>query len=174
MTLRPSVHRPSRRLRARATLCGAWLALGLGLAGCPADPEGPELPFEVGTGRMFTPLEEGDTVELIQGGQGGQHVFVSMRAWDLTNIRARVEMSMERTSDGERVSSPYSVDLRFTQSAQEGAPALLEGLLLLVPDPAEAVDREVRLTASFESEGGEHGTDTRTVHLQWASELQQP
>ncbi|MFP2906151.1 hypothetical protein ACLESD_14020 [Pyxidicoccus sp. 3LFB2] len=171
MTLSSSVHRPNRRV---PLLCGAWLALGVGLAGCPGEPDGPERRFEVGTGRLFTPLEEGDTVELVSGVQGGQHVFVSMRAWELGNIRARVEMSMERASDGERVSSPYSVDLRFTHSFEEGGPSTIEGLLLMIPTPSKGVNQQVRLTASFESEAGEHGTDTRTVNLQWAGEPPQP
>lgn len=163
-----------RFLRARATLCGAWLALGLGLAGCPGGPDGPELPFEVGTGRRFTPLAEGATLELYPGSQGGQHVFVSMRVWELTDIRARVEMSLERTSDGELMSSPYSLDLRFSKSLQEGEPALLEGLLLMLPDGFRAVDRELRLTATFESDNGEHGSDTRVVNLQWATSPEPP
>jgi hypothetical protein len=173
VTLAPSVLPSNRRRFARATLWGAWLALGLGLAGCSPDgPDGPELPFEVGTGRFFTPMEEGSTVELHRGVQGGQHVFVSMRVWDLTNIRARVEMSMERASDGARVSSPYSVNLRFSNGIRQDDPATIEGLLLMVPDASQAVDRDVRITASFESVVGEHGSDTRTVRLQWATEPQ--
>ncbi len=51
------------------------------------------------------------------------------------------------------MSSAYSADLRLSKSLQEGAPALLECLLLTVPDPDEAVNREVRLTASSTSSG---------------------
>ncbi len=154
--------------RARAATWSALLALSLGLAGCPEpEPTGDPLRFEVGTGLQFTPIEEGGTLELVRGGQGGQHVFVSMRVWDLTTVRARVEMSLERTSDGVRVSSPYSVDLRFSQSMMDGEPAELEGLLLMVPDSREVVGQQVRLKASFLSTTGEHGADERTATLQW-------
>ncbi len=156
----------------------ALLAASLGLAGCPEpgpgpgpDPVGEPLRFEVGTGRRFTPIEEGDTLELVSGGQGSQHVFVSMRAWDLTQLRGRVEMSLERTSDGSRVSSPYVVDLRFSAGIVPGDPASLEGLLLVVPDASQAVGQQVRLKASFVAESGEHGSDERTATLQWESSL---
>jgi hypothetical protein len=154
----------------RAAVWGGLLALSLGMTGCPApEPEGEPVRFEVGTGRRFTGLEEGATLELVRGSQGGQHVFVSMRAWNLTDINARVEMSLERTSDGRQVSSNYAVDLRFVQGLGEGEPALLEGLLLQVPDASLAVGQQVRLKASFESDSGQYGEDSRTGTLQWAS-----
>jgi hypothetical protein len=152
----------------RSALCLGWLALSLGLAGCPGGPDGPLRQFEVGTGLSFTPIEEGSTLELNSGGQGSQHVFVSLRVWELTSVKAKVKMSLERVSDGERLSAPYSVNLRFDQALREGEPAKLEGLLLVVDDPFEAVDREVRLNASFESDDGEHGSDSRTGTLHWA------
>ena len=159
-----SLHR-ARTVRSALRL--GWLALGLGLVGCPGGPDGPLRQLEVGTGVVFTPIEEGSTLELNAGGQGGQHVFVSLRVWELDTMKARVKMSLERVSDGERLAAPYSVNLRFDRGLREGEPAKLEGLLLVVDDPFEAVDREVRLNASFESEDGEHGSDSRTGTLQW-------
>ena len=103
-------------------------------------------------------------MEIVGQTQGSQDV----------DIRARVEMSLERTSDGERVSFPYSLHLRFSKSLHEGEPAVLEGLLLMLPDAAQAVAREVRLTASFESDNGAHGSDTRVVDLQWATSPEPP
>lgn len=166
-----SVRRASSRL-ARSALCTGWLTVGLGLAGCPGDePDGPLRQLEVGTGLSFTPIEEGSTLELHSGGQGGQHVFVSLRVWELTNVRAKVELSLERVSDGERVSDPYAVNLRFAEAMRAGEPATLEGLLLVIEDPSEAVGRELRLSASFESaSSGEHGADSRTATLQWAED----
>ncbi|QSQ21357.1 hypothetical protein JY651_40250 [Pyxidicoccus parkwayensis] len=152
----------------RRALCVGWLVVGLGLAGCPGGPEGPLREIEVGTGRSFTPIEEDATLELNSGGQGSQHVFVSLRAWELTNLKTEVKLSLERVSDGAQLSAPYKVNLRFSRPTQEGEPAKLEGLLLVVNDPAEAVGREVRINASFESDDGEHGTDSRSGTLQWA------
>lgn len=159
----------TRRVRTvRAVLCLGWLALGLGLAGCPGEPDGPLRQVEVGTGRAFTPVENGDTLELNNGGQGSQHVYVSMRVWELTNPNAEVKLSLERVSDGESLSAPYKVNLRFIHPPSASEPSLLEGLLLVVQDPSESVGREVRLTASFENDDGEHGSDSRTGTLQWA------
>jgi hypothetical protein len=155
---------------ARAAVCGGLLAMSLGLTGCPGpEPEAPPVRFEVGTGRRFTAIEDGATLELVRGSQGGQHVFVSLRAWNLTDTTARVEMSLERTSDGRKVSSDYAVNLRFTQGPGADEPALLEGLLLVVPDPTLAVGHEVRLKASFLSSYGQRGEDSRTGTVQWAA-----
>jgi hypothetical protein len=122
----------------------------------------------VGTGRTFMPIEDGTTLELNNGGQGSQHVFVSLHAWEITNQDAEVKLSLERVSDGEKLSAPYKVNLRFYKPVQKEALATLEGLLLVVEDPSEAVGREVRINASFETDDGEHGSDSRTGTLQWA------
>ncbi|QSQ21356.1 hypothetical protein JY651_40245 [Pyxidicoccus parkwayensis] len=173
--------------------CLGWLALGLGLVGCRGEPDRPLRPFdddagepdrplesdagevdrslrqlEVGAGRKFTPIKEGGTLELYFGGQGSQHVFVSLRVWELTNVNAEVKLSLERVSDGARLSVPYSVNLRFDRGTQEGEPAKLEGLLLVINELSGTLGREVRLNASFESDDGEHGTDSRTGTLDWA------
>ncbi|MFY0526970.1 hypothetical protein ACN28I_28805 [Archangium gephyra] len=148
------------------------LALGLWLAGCGVGESPPPAPpprLEVGTGRHFTVLGEGATLELVRGSQGSQHVFVSLRAWDLTPLTARVTLSLARTEDGLRVSSPYEVRLPFEAATTPDAPAELEGLLLVVPDPSPALGREVRLTASIETQSGERATDTRSATLQWGA-----
>lgn len=162
--------------RNRSTGAAPWrgllaLGLGLGLAGCGADimdpPDAPPVRIEVGTGLGFTAMTPGSTLELIRGCQGSQHVFVSLRAWELPTLRNTVQLFLERTSDGVDVSAPYNVQLRFAAPERDGEPALLEGLLLIVPDPDAAVDREVRLSATLESEDGQQATDARTANLQW-------
>lgn len=157
--------------RARAAGWGGLLALGLLLAGCGEPVSPPRTPrLEVGTGLLFTALGEGATLELARGCQGSQHVFVSMRAWELASLTARVTLSLERVEDGRVVSSPYSVRLPFEAGSSPDAPASLEGLLLVVPDPAPSLGREVRLTASIETESSERATDTRSATLQWGTE----
>lgn len=113
-------------------------------------------------------------LELARGCQGSQHVFVSMRAWELTSLTARVTLSLERVEDGRVVSSPFALRLPFEAGTTRDAPATLEGLLLVVPDPAASLGREVRLTASLETEASERATDTRSATLQWGTETCAP
>ncbi len=162
--------------RNRSTGAAPWrglLALGLGLCltACGSDTsepkDGPPVRLEVGTGLGFTAITPDSTLELIRGCQGSQHVFISLRAWDLPTSRNTVQLLLERASDGVDVSAPYDVQLRFDAPASDGEPALLEGLLLIVPDAAAAVDREVRLSAAIETEDGQRATDARIANLQW-------
>lgn len=168
------LHR-SRRPPARARTWRGLLALGLLLAGCgdASSSDAPHSPprVEVGTGREFTVLEEGATLELVRGSQGSQHVFVSLRAWELSPLTAQVELSLARTEDGRAVSAPYKLRLPFEPGSGAEAPATLESLLLVVTDPELAVDREVRLTATVQSESGARATDARTVTLQWCTTM---
>ncbi|MBN1205297.1 MAG: hypothetical protein JXB05_10265 [Myxococcaceae bacterium] len=161
------------RFLARVAWRAGLLALGLCLAACgedvPDEPPGPPARLAVGTGLTFTALEEGATLELIQGCQGSQHAFVSLQAWELTSLTARVELSLERTSNGDKVSNDYKVLLDFEEPLSAGEPALLEGLLLVVPDPNRAVGQEVRLKASILSESNQRATDLRTATLQWGT-----
>ncbi|HYO72005.1 MAG TPA: hypothetical protein VEU33_38615, partial [Archangium sp.] len=114
-------------------------------------------------------LGDGAVLELARGCQGSQHVVVSLRAWELTSLTARVTLSLERVEDGRVVSSPFALRLPFEAGASPEAPATLEGLLLVVPEPASSLGREVRLTASLETEASERATATRSATLQWGT-----
>lgn len=147
------------------------LALGLMLCGCPESPPPeppPDMRLEVGTGqREFTPLADGDTLQLHQGCQGSQHTYVSLRGWGLPSNPVIVELSLTRADDGTRVSSAYRVRYLFQQSGSEELPDELPGLLLPVPDSSAAVGRSVRLSASVEIDSGAQVTDARTGTLEW-------
>lgn len=145
------------------------LALGLTLAGCPeggpTDPD-PSPRLEVGTGQQFTPLADGETVLLQRGCQGGQHIFVSLRAWGLPPDPVMVDLSLMRTEDGQRVSPPYRVRLLFAQGTGE-APDELTSLVFQLIHPDQAVGRTVRLMASVETDTGQIVEDSHTGPLQW-------
>lgn len=165
----------SSRSLARAARWAGLFALGLCLVGCqpdePVDPDEPPARLEVGTGETFTALEEGGTLELHQGCQGSQHVFVSLRAWELTNPRAQVQLTLERAEDATKVSADFKLRLSFESAPNPGDPAQLQGLVLPVTAPDKAVGQQVRLKASVLSDSNESATDTRTVTLQWGSPL---
>lgn len=158
-------------------LTSCWmrlLALGLLLAACGGSTSfgeaTPHPRVEVGTGREFIALQDGATLELVRGGQGSQHVFVSLRAWELAPLTALVELSLTRTGDGQVVSVPYKVRLPFEAGTGEGAPATVDGILLAVPDPVLALGQELRLTATLQDASGERATDARTVTLEWCTD----
>lgn len=152
-------------------LAALMLALGLLLAGCPegepTDPgPSPSLSLEVGTGRQFTPLAEGDTLLLQRGCQNSQHIFVSLRAWGLPPDPVMVDLSLTRTEDGQRVAPAFRVRYLFAQGTGD-APDELTGLLLQLPNPEPAVGRTVRLLASVETDAGQIVEDTHTGPLEW-------
>jgi hypothetical protein len=148
----------------------AALLLGVACGGPLPPPEQPAPPLrvEVGTGRsgQFTPVAEGDTLRLQRGCQGSQHIFVSLRAWGLAPDKALVTLALRRTADGQVVSLPYRLRLPFTSPSPE-APAELTGLLLVVPEPTEALGRGVALEATVEDEAGHSASDRRGGTLQW-------
>jgi hypothetical protein len=151
-------------------MAALMLALGLTLAGCPeggpTDPD-PSLRLELGTGQQqFTPLADGETLLLRQGCQGSQHIFVSLRAWGLPPNPVMVDLSLTRTEDEQRVSPAYRVRYLFAQGTGE-APDELPGLLFQLTQPAQAIGRTVRLTASVETDDGQIAEDSHTGPLEW-------
>ncbi|WP_426752628.1 hypothetical protein [Myxococcus sp. Y35] len=154
-------------LRALAT--AAWLV------GCGGTTEpGEDAPatrtprIAVGVGRpgQYTPVKPGDTLRLQRGCQGSQHVFVSLQAWELDPLIATVELTLTRQSDGQQVSLPYQLRLPF-EPATAQRPAMLSGLLLVVPEPSEALGAHVTLHARIEDTSGQDATDSREGVIQW-------
>ncbi|ATB48530.1 hypothetical protein [Corallococcus macrosporus] len=159
-------------MRTPRLLC---LAAAAGLMGCGGESEPPEhqptqtLPrVAVGVGRpgQYVPVKPGDTLRLQRGCQGSQHVFVSLQAWNLDPLTATVTLALTRQSDGQRVSLPYQLRLPF-EPANAQRPAMLSGLLLVVPEPSEALGERVTLEARLEDAGGRSSTDTREGIIQW-------
>jgi hypothetical protein len=154
----------------RAPWWSALLALTLLLAGCAAEeeplPTEKGLRIEVGAGRTFTPLRDGDVVEMVRGSQGGYHIFVSLRAWELSSPRAEVELTLTRVEDGREMAFPYKLQRPFEPGPDARSPATVESVLLMLTDPPQADGRQMRLTASVLSEFGERATDARTITLQ--------
>lgn len=103
--------------------------------------------LELGAGEAsFEPVGEGDTLRLIPGFQGAQHVFVSARGeLDVSSYvvqRAQIELELLDPTSGEALVPPLSFGMPYQV---DGPVISVVGALLVVEDPAAVVDREVVL-----------------------------
>ncbi|MEM9191658.1 MAG: hypothetical protein AAGF12_20970 [Myxococcota bacterium] len=135
------------------------LAGCLALIGCATDPEPAsttEASLELGTGSWrFEPLDDGDTVELVRGAQGGWHVYVSVRmsvpeaspTFDLDDAMLVIES--QRADDTE---APRELRTRaiFDPQDPEGRRSLV-GWAYILAEPGCLVGEMLRLRVSVES-----------------------
>ncbi len=144
-----------------ATACGSEGAL-------PPLEEGP-LRIELATGPAgdFESMKDGDPLLLHAGCQGGQHIFVSIRAWGLADpAQSRLRLSLVRKADEVVVSSPFDVRIPFRRSLDFGGHER-KGITLVIDDPREVVGTEVRLEASLESRDGQRASVMREGVVEW-------
>lgn len=144
--------------------------LGLCLAGCPNPPPyNPDEPprLELGTGCRFTSLEAGQELALHSGSQGGQHIFMSLRAWNLADDSNLVDLALTRPSDGAPLGYPYQVRVSFDDGPDDSYQ--LEGMLMQVLNMEDVLDQEVRLTAAVEVASGERAMDEHIGTVRWAT-----
>ncbi len=126
--------------------------LALVLTACPhtADPPPGEPRIEIGTGDIgeYQPLMDGDMVNLIRGAQGGQHVWVALRAWDLNTAPALIELIFENDAGDATISIPFTVRLSFNDEVPADADfTQISGLALMVPNPDDILGNPVRIRA---------------------------
>lgn len=96
----------------------------------------PRLALGTGEGR-FNTFEDGQTLDLVSGCQGAQHVWVALRAWGIDRRGPIIDVELIRDSDGERVSQVFRVH------AEDLADALAVG----VPDELHVDDRSAPVDA---------------------------
>ncbi|MBW2463722.1 MAG: hypothetical protein JRH11_18875 [Deltaproteobacteria bacterium] len=131
-----------------AALFALLLASGCGDDTPMPDGGGPHI--EIGTGPIgeYTPVADGDTALLVRGSQGGQHVWVGLRAWNLVTSPALIQLRLEGESDGEMLSIPFQVRLTFSDTLPPDADyTQLSGLSLVVIDPEVAFSQPVTIRA---------------------------
>jgi hypothetical protein len=126
--------------------------------------------LEVGNGHVaFVSFEDGDTLELVRGVQGLQHVWVAIRLWGIEPRGTILSLSLVRDRDEAVVSQPLHV--RVSLTPVEGEPySEVTGLTLVVPVPEEALDEALTLRASVTEagEGGEVVALERPVRVAWS------
>ncbi|MFW5925342.1 MAG: hypothetical protein ACOCV4_04195 [Myxococcota bacterium] len=142
--------------------------LTFGLAACadegssPPASDGGMARLEMGGGEwQFEPLMDGDTVELVLGGQGGYHIWVSLRTQELDPNGVQMTLTTEVLSvaDTESVTI-YTVDLDPTP--EPGTHRLI-GWPAVLPEPGCADGRELAVQVELVDAEGRWATDERVV-----------
>lgn len=151
--------------------------LAITLVACdPAPPEtdaGPmetdagEVALEVGTGEgAFRSIEPGDTLDLVSGCQGSQHVWVGARAWGIERRGTILDLALTRDRDDMVVSQAFHV--RISLHAVPNEPyAEVTGLTLIVPEPAEALEEDLTLRVTVRDANDVELSDERPVRIAW-------
>ncbi len=162
------------------------LALTLTLYGCPTPAPPPaDVPGDradsgacetngaeltVGTGRdstlaTFRPLSDGDDVYLVPGPQGGQHVWIGLRARGVDPTQPRVELHAYRASDGHEVGG-LRVRLRMIPTDEPGVVGLPGQTLIFDDDEyCSVLPGDVRVTVDFNDAAGHCFRLEKRVHV---------
>ncbi len=141
-------------------------ALLLGVSACGGSTAPSVLQLELGTGGpgVFFSITNGDTVSLIHGPQGAQHIWICLRARALSGHTALVDLAATGPS-GVVVSAPFYTPLDFAPVS--GAPyEQLDGIRLVVPTPEDVLGKTVHLSARITNAAGV-AVDARDVRVQW-------
>lgn len=156
------------------------------LAACdpklPDDPDGsaPDDPdawvpsgdprVELGTGRdAFEAFEDGQTLELVSGCQGAQHIWTSVRAYGLDPRGTILDVSATRDRDGMMLSQTFHVRVSLEPVAGTDY-AEVSGLTLVVPEPDQAIGEDITMHLSVTDMAERTATDERPIQLDWATE----
>ncbi|MBX3268864.1 MAG: hypothetical protein KF729_01300 [Sandaracinaceae bacterium] len=146
------------------------LALLVLLSCEPEPPPTLEPQMALGVGEAtFAEFADGDTLGLVSGCQGLQHVWTAVRAQGLDPRGTLVDLSLRRVEDGELVSQVFRV--RISMQPVDGMPGVHElyGLTVIVPEPEEAIGRDLTLRATITDRAGVELTDERPVRIDWAA-----
>ena len=142
----------------------AALALGCGAA-CAA-PAGPPA-LELGAGRAaFEALADGQDVPMVEGSQGGFHLWVSVRVEGAVGEGAELTLEASPLATGR----PRQT-LRLPPRLEEGAPAEMAGIALVLSRPECFRDREVLLEAELADAAGLRLRDAAVVVPRWPADL---
>ncbi|MCA9605377.1 MAG: hypothetical protein KC619_07270 [Myxococcales bacterium] len=126
--------------------------------------------LELGTGEgTFNTFEDGQTLDLVSGCQGLQHVWVAMRGQGVDPRGTLVVVSLRRASDGVMVNQVFEV--RISMRPVDEMPGIyqLYGLTLIVPTPEDAIGQDLLLSATVTDRNGVVIADERPVRVDWGA-----
>jgi len=140
------------------------LVLLAGVAGCA-----PGLPaVELGTGHgTFVPLQDGESVPIVRGFQGAQHIWAQVRLLERVDGRVEIGFRLEEVDTGEEIHhNRFEVELIGLRDGgvASGGAFGRPGTYAFVPEPERIDGREVRLVGWVESVDGVRTSDSRRVN----------
>lgn len=160
------------------TLLSLLLALFTVAASCGDDdvatdagPRGDEPSVEIGTGyAAFTPIADGDTLEMERGSQGGQHIWTAFRMRHMDPRSAVLRIDLQRADDDQSVTLVDGiVQLRLTFVPMDGFSELAGVQLILKhPDDTRLLDTDLRLSVRVTDRAGLEAADERIIRVAWA------
>lgn len=136
-------------------------------AGDPADLGG-EPRVEIGTGvTTFVPIEDGDDVELVNGPQGGWHVDVTLRLYQVDPQELTMRIEGYDVESGASVGIPIERILteRRVQRQEDHWLRVGDQLIFAIEGPEEVIDTDVRVEARITTPEGASATAEKVVHV---------
>lgn len=126
-------------------------------ADAPVDATLPETArIEIGTGLTeFIEVPDGGDTELVAGPQGGWHVDIALRLYDLEPEGLFLRIEGEDADTAERVAIPIERVLTARRVRPQGDHLLRLGdqLVMTITMPSEVVDRDIRIRLVARPEG---------------------
>ncbi len=147
-------------------LIAIFLLLNCGEPPPPPPPGDPSLELGNGEGR-FTSFVDNDTLDLVRGCQGAQHVWVALRANDIDNRGTIIDLSIRRAADDVTVSQAFVVRVSMDPIPDMEGHYEVYGLQSVVPMPDEAIGQDLFLTAEVTDRDGVVIFDERPIRIDW-------
>lgn len=158
----------------RAALTTALFAL----AGCQgaASPDAgpvdaaalaPRVALGTGTSRFEPIPDEGAELELVAGPQGGYHVDLTARLWNLDLDRLRIRYEARPVGSETPISLPLELELSPSRVVREGDHWLRAGdfLQMDVAQPSEVVGMTLDVSVYLRDQSGRMAEDTRRATI---------
>lgn len=147
----------------------------LALAACSADdaPPGgydagpdamPRVELGTGTSTFVAIPESGGTLELVMGPQGGYHVDVTVRAWDLDLDRPTLRYEVARVDGASLADISIVDDGRFVRD-RDGFVRTGDFAQLDITGPADVVGDEIVVRVTLTTRDGTSVNDERRVTI---------
>lgn len=134
----------------------------------PRDLAGAEPRVEIGTGiTSFVDIADGADVELVNGPQGGWHVDVALRLYDVNPQELTMRIEGYDATSGDPVGVPIERILTERRVQPEGDHWLRVGdqLIFAIEGPDEVTDTDVRIEARITTPEGAMATAQKVVHV---------